>query len=142
MTPNLTRDIGQAERALRALLDRHLAPVDLAFPEWVVLTFLAAETGGLAADALAGRLVAGRVCGADEGRRAVAGLAGRGLVAAGTDRRVALTPEGRSLQAKIAAAVGTVVGHLVEGLPEADLAATRRTLAAITGRAGVLLSAA
>jgi hypothetical protein len=39
-TPNLTRDIGQAERTMRALLERLLDEADLSFPEWTVLVFL------------------------------------------------------------------------------------------------------
>src|SRR5919108_660266 len=39
-TITLTRDIGEAERTLRALLERQLAGAGLSFPEWAVLSFL------------------------------------------------------------------------------------------------------
>jgi hypothetical protein len=38
--PALTRDIGQAERTMRAVLERLLDEAGLSVPEWTVLNFL------------------------------------------------------------------------------------------------------
>ena len=79
-TPVLTRDIGQAERTMRALLERLLDEAGLSFPEWTVLVFLdGAEPFTLSE--LVRRQVDGRVASEIAARAAVSGLRSRGLLA-------------------------------------------------------------
>src|ERR671916_2114314 len=78
-TPNLTRDIGQAERAMRALLERLLDEAGLLFAEWTVLVFLDGAST-LTHDELVRRQVDGRVVTEAGARAAVDGLLRRGLL--------------------------------------------------------------
>src|SRR5262249_56008149 len=59
-THSLTRDIGQAERAMRALLERLLKKARLSFPEWTVLVFLD-SAGPLPREDLVRRLIGGHI---------------------------------------------------------------------------------
>ena len=50
------QDIGQAEHATRAVLDRLLARTGIQFHSWVIINQLAASGGALGEDELTGRI--------------------------------------------------------------------------------------
>jgi len=140
--PLLTgRDIGMAEKATRALLDRRLAEADLPFASWTVLYTLAAEPEPVTREELVRRLVYGLKIGEGEASAAVDGLAADGLVAPapGADG-LAMTQAGEAVHGPIRQAVAEITVELYGDLPEADLAATQRTLAEVTRRANARLA--
>lgn len=157
-TPILTgRDIGEAERATRALLDSLLDEAGLSFPEWTVL-FTLDGTGPLAGDALVHRQVDGHVVpDAAAAQATIDGLRSTGLLAPtptseahstggpGGDREdapFAITAAGEAIYRPIRLAVSRITDELYGDLPSADLEATRRTLAEIARRANARLTTA
>lgn len=136
--PPLSRTLGPAERALRALLDRELARERLSFPEWTVLVFT--RSSPLTSDEIARRQLAGFVVAdASETREAVDALIRAGLLTQDTDARLSQTERGR----RVFSDIGETVEKMTEApwgdLPVADLEATHRTLAEVTARARSLL---
>jgi hypothetical protein len=148
--PNLTRDIGQTERAMGALLGPLLEEAGLSFAEWTVLVFLGAA-GPLTPDELVRRQVSGRVAPRAGARAAVDGLLSRGLLVPageghgtsgpGGDPRLALTADGEAAYRPVRRAVDRITDGLYGDLPPADLEATHRTLAEVARRANARLAA-
>jgi hypothetical protein len=133
------QDIGQAERATRAVLDRLLARTGTQFHGWVILNRLAAGDGRLGEDELTGRITQGLKIGEDAVQAAAAELAWQGLItrepAAAGATQVALTPAGMARFERIQGGIGQVTQRLYGGLPETDLAIAHRVLATVTERA-------
>lgn len=144
-TPALTRHVGQAERAMRALLERLLDEAGLSFSEWTVLVFLDGA-GPLALGELVRRQVDGRVAPEVEARAAVDGLLSRGLLVPaddsdGEDPRLVPTAAGETVYRPVCRTVSRITDELYADLPRDDLEATRRTLTEIARRASVRLAA-
>lgn len=146
-TPPLTRDIGQAERSLRALLDRRLGRAGLSFPQWTVLVFLD-HAEALSADELAARMVAGRVASEPDARVTVERLRASGMLApvqndladgAGEAPRLTTTAAGRATYEPVHRDVTGIVEDLFANLPPDDLEATHRTLEEVARRANTRL---
>src|SRR5262245_41087548 len=138
-TPALTgREIGQAQRAIGALLDRKLAAAGLPFPEWTVLFTLDA-TGQLAADDLVARQVDGLKVPEGEARATLDGMVGGGMLAPDGDR-LAPTAAAEGVFRPIRDDVSRLTVELYGDLPPEDLEATRRTLAEVTRRANAKLA--
>ena len=143
-TPALTRDIGQAERALRALLEVELVEANLSFPGWTVLVFLDGA-GSLTRAELIGRQLAGHVApDAAAAGSALDDLLSAGLLAPagdggpegdGGDVRLVATAAGEAAFRRVRQAVAGITDELYGDLPAADLEATHRTLAEIARRA-------
>lgn len=151
-TPALTRDIGQAERAMRAVLERLLDEAGLSFPEWTVLVFLDGA-GPLARSELVRRQVDGRVAPEVAARAAVDDLRSRGFLAPtggaqgasgsdgdGEDPRLALTAAGEAVYRPARLTVSRITDEFYGDLPPADLEATHRTLAEVARRANARLA--
>jgi DNA-binding MarR family transcriptional regulator len=144
--PILTgRDIGAAQKATGALLDRQLERVGLPFEEWTVL-FTLNGTGPLPTSALVARQVDGLKISEAEARAVVDGMRAAGRLAplddADTaDPRLAPTPEAEAVFRPVFQAVTALATELYGDLPPADLEATRRTLAEVTRRANARLAA-
>ena len=151
--PNLTRDIGQTERAMGALLAPLLDEAGLSFAEWTVLVFLGGA-GPLTPDELVRRQLNGRVAAEAEARASVDGLLSRGLLAPageshgtsgpggdGEDLRLALAAAGEATYRPVRRAVDRITDGLYGDLPPTDLEATHRTLAEVARRANARLAA-
>jgi DNA-binding MarR family transcriptional regulator len=152
ITPILTgRDIGAAQRATRALLDRLLDAAGLPFDQWTVL-FTIGGSGPLPASVLVQGQVEGLKVTPGVGRTTVAAVVDAGLIAPATgpdaapvstdDPVLDFTPEGEGVYAPIRQAVDQITAELYSDLPAADLEATHRTLTEVTRRANARLAAA
>jgi DNA-binding MarR family transcriptional regulator len=153
-TPALTgRDIGEAENAIRALLDRLLEEAGLSFPEWTVL-FTLDGAGPLSRSELVKRQVHGLKVSEAAARATVDGLRSSGLLAPvdragdadgpggdGEDRRLTRSAAGEARYRPVRQAVSRITDELYGDLPPADLEATRRTLAEVTRRGNARLAA-
>ena len=152
--PALTgRDIGEAENAIRALLDRQLEEAGLTFPEWTVL-FTLDGAGPLPRGELVRRQVHGLKVSEAAARATVDGLRSSGLIAPvdqagdaggslgeGEDPWLTPTADGQARYRPVRQAVVRIADELYGDLPPADLEATRRTLAEVTRRANARLAA-
>lgn len=138
------RDIGQAEHATRAVLDRLLAQAGTQFHPWVIINLLATGGGAMDGEELTGRITHGLKIGEDAAHAAAADLAGQGLIsrepAAGGGTQVALTPAGTARYEQIQDSISQVTRRLYGGLPESDLAIAHRVLATVTERANTELA--
>jgi DNA-binding MarR family transcriptional regulator len=138
-TPTLSgQDIGQAERATRAVLDALLAETDTPFVDWVVLNVLATGPGALARDVLAGRLTQGLKLDDASVEAAIDQVIGRGLVTDGDLLR--LTADGQALFQRISDGIRRIAERLYGDLPPEDLATAHRVLATVTQRANAELA--
>lgn len=143
--PPLTRDIGQAERTLQALLQHQLAPSNLTFPQWAVLTFLTGA-GPLGQNTLIDLLNKGKIVASNEAKSLLNSMAASGLICFSENREganreplLSATEAGASLYRPVRETVEQITLRLFAGLPVADLEATRRTLGAVTDRADRIL---
>ena len=151
--PALTRDIGHAERALRALLERQLGAAGLSFPAWTVLVSLDGA-GPLTRDALIRRQLDGHVVPTAAAAEAtVEDLLAAGWLApadasdepdarrvVGGSRPLVRTPAADAVYRPVREAVARITHTLYGDLPAGDLEATRRTLGEIALRANALLA--
>jgi hypothetical protein len=141
---SLPRILGQAERALRAILDDQLDGAGLTFLEWASLS-LVDGAGALGRDTLISKLVGGKlVPDAGAGRGAVDHLVASAFLAykessgpggARSERLLVLTAAGEAVFRPVRHRIDRITGELYGDLPPADLEVTQRTLAAIAGRA-------
>ena len=133
-----TREIGEAERALRANLDRLLEKAGRAFPEWTTMIFLA-HGGSLTADALVERQRAGHITDEHGARAAIATLEAEGAVHV-TSGGVSLTEAGHRAYDELRRLVAAMTASIFDELPDEDVETTRRTLSQVAQRASVRLS--
>ncbi len=133
--PSLPAVIGATENALRELLLTTLASTEIAsYSEWVMLNAVSAA----GADASSGQW-------RHETARALktavgpieAALRVRGLIVG----EAQLSDSGVETLASARRGVGTATASLIEGMNEADVAATRRVLATVRDRAEALVAA-
>lgn len=132
----ITRHIGTTERTLQALLRKHLSTAGISFPAWTALVFLSGAP--LDSQELAGRLAAGKIAPVEEFASVVAELRDGNLIA-GEDR-LALSEAGREIYTTLRAKVDSSVAALIDGLPQSDIEATRRTLDIMRDRANAMLA--
>jgi DNA-binding MarR family transcriptional regulator len=139
--PTLTgQDIGQAERATRALLDELLVDTGLRFDEWVIVNLLANHDGAPERAAIEALVARGLHIERESARGLIDDLIGRGLVAPiGRDARITLTRAGRARFRSVRAGIDRITQRLYGGISADDLATTHRVLAAVTERANAAL---
>jgi DNA-binding MarR family transcriptional regulator len=141
LPPSLTgREIGQAQRAIGALLDRLLDAAGLPFDEWTILFTL--DVGGpLSADAIVERQADGLKVSPAEARATLDRMVASGLLASvdGGDA-LAASDAGEAVFRPVRVAVAQLTTELYGDLPPADVEATRRTLAEVTRRANARLA--
>ena len=143
-TPTLTgQDIGEAEGALRGLLDQALAGTGVNRTEYIVLRVMNARGPITPPAALTAFLAGQPQLGLSPASAAelLAGLEARGLVsgtAAASAGPAELTPEGTALNTRLGAAVAQATRNLFDGFDPRDLATAHNVLARLTQRAGDL----
>ena len=136
--------IGQAEHAIRALLDRVLARTGTTFHQWVALHGTALAGGTVDPDQLTARMVGALKIDASVARETVDGLTAAGFFGKlpGEPARLGLTAAGRARHDEISAAVDGITARLYGDLPVDDLATAGRVLTIVTARADAELAAA
>jgi DNA-binding MarR family transcriptional regulator len=139
--PALTgQDVGEAEGALRALLEEILAATGTTSNEYIVLRVLSVRGPWASPAALHEFLAGQRQLGLDPPGVAdlLAGLAEKGLVS-GVSREDAgpaeLTAEGAALHTRLTGTIGPVTRKLYADFDPDELATTRRVLAELGERA-------
>ena len=139
--PTLTgQDIGQAEKATRAVLDSLLADANTRFHEWVAIRLLAKSGGSLDHTDVVNQMVHGLKITAEDATSTLAALEAADLVR--TDAAsVVLTSSGSAVFDQINAGVQQVTEHIYGDIPVADLVTARRVLAIVTERANAILAA-
>jgi hypothetical protein len=134
--------IGQAENALRALLERTLAGTGLAYRHWVALSVIAGSEAPADENELAVRVE--DVLKVDDAtvRGVIADLHAREVVEPTPDdgAHIQLTDAGRVLHGDIRAAIGPIVSGLFHEIPEDDLRTAGKVLKLITERADEVLA--
>ncbi|WP_034621728.1 hypothetical protein [Cellulomonas sp. URHE0023] len=131
--------IGQAERATRTLLERHLRDSGLEFEQWVAVNQVHTGTGGRRA--LAARLARGLKVDDATARATVESVIDLGLVAV-DEEELTLTPDGLQKFALVSAAITAITARLYGDVPPEDLAVAGRVLALVTERANAELAGA
>jgi DNA-binding MarR family transcriptional regulator len=140
--PTLTgQDIGQAERATRALLDELLVATGLRFDEWVIINLLATHDGAPERAAIESLMARGLHIPPENARDLIDEVVRRGLVVPiGRDTRITLTRAGRARFRSVRAGIDRITERLYGGISADDLATTHRVLAAVTERANAALT--
>jgi DNA-binding MarR family transcriptional regulator len=136
------QDIGEAQRATRALLDRLLAETDTTFPAWVTLNVLATSGGALPAEDVVHQVSSGLRIDEPPVQMTLADLLDGGLVVAASDgsSTVRLTPAGDARYQQVQAGIARISERLYGDLPATDLATAHRVLATVTERANAELA--
>jgi DNA-binding MarR family transcriptional regulator len=138
-TPPLTgQHIGEAENAIRAVLDALLAETSTTFHQWVALRVLAATDSGLERDQLVARMTSGLKVEPAAVLTALGQLEAEELVTVA--EIVALTDAGRARHRRIQDGIDRITRQLYGDLPVDDLVTTRRVLAIVTERANAVLA--
>ena len=136
--------LGQAEKALNAILDRHLAGTGLTERHWIALTLTVVSGGTVDRDQLSGRVAGGLKVTEAEARSLIDELAAARLVEVtdGEGSLVKLTDSGQLLHSQISAAVIPITERMWGDLPAEDLATAGRVLTTILERANAELAEA
>jgi DNA-binding MarR family transcriptional regulator len=139
------QDVGEAEGALTALLNRVLSNTDITRTQYITLRVLALRVLALRGPAplpaeLHDYLASQPQLGLDRSQIAelLCGLEAKGLVAgsaADGPGPTQLTAEGAALHARLVEAVGAVTRRVYADLDPDDLATTHRVLVEVTERA-------
>jgi DNA-binding MarR family transcriptional regulator len=141
-TPTLTgQDIGQAERATRAVLDALLAETDTTFHQWVILNVMTGAASPVELDPLVQRLTHGLKIDRPTALGAIDGVVAKGLVSRSRQPvRLTLTPAGDARFRAVRQGIDQITHRLYGDLPPADLATTHRILTIVTDRANAELA--
>ena len=122
-----------AERALSAVLRRHLAERQTDPETWYALQLIATRGPGLAREALSADLEGSRTLNADSTRELLARLQADGLIRG--DAELDLTPAGEAVHRSLRESIAGPRTQLLNQFDVADVETTIRTLQAITARA-------
>ena len=122
-----------AERALSAVLRRHLAERQTDPETWYALQLIATRGPGLAREALSADLEGSRTLNADSTRELLARLQADGLIRG--DAELDLTPAGEAAHRSLRESIAGPRNELLSQFDVADVETTIRTLQAITARA-------
>jgi hypothetical protein len=133
--------IGQTEKTLNAILDRHLSSAGLSEPQWITLSLAVIGGRSIRRVQLAqGVASAAKFSEADVQTRITELIDARLLDVADDD--VAVTDQGRQLHARIRSTNNEFTARLWGDLPEADLETAGRVLAVVLERANAELARA
>ncbi|MFI7610950.1 MarR family winged helix-turn-helix transcriptional regulator [Nonomuraea terrae] len=134
--------IGQTEKALNALLERHLAGTSITEPQWVTLTLTVVSDGTLSGDALAERVSRSLKVDQATAHQRIVELTAANLVRTSQDGIVEATEHGKAQWNQVRAAIARITEKLWGDLPEEELTTTGRVLNTVLSRANTLLSLA
>jgi DNA-binding MarR family transcriptional regulator len=142
-TPPFTpRLIGETEKTLNAILDRHLAGSGLTEQQWITLTVAVVSGGSIDRDELVRQVVGGAKFSERDVLTRVSELVGRQLLDDSAPPEVTVTDEGARLHAEILAANTVLTGRLWGDLSADELATTARVLGIVLERANEELARA
>jgi hypothetical protein len=131
-TPRL---IGETEKTLNAILDRHLAGADLTEQHWITLSLAVVSGGSIDRDQLVRQVSGGAKFSEDDVRARVSELIDRKLLDDSGSDQVIVTDAGREVHARIRSANVELTERLWGDLPAADLEVAARVLATVLERA-------
>jgi hypothetical protein len=135
-TPTFTpRLIGEAEKTLNAILDRHLSGAGLTEQHWITLTLAVVSSGSIDREELVKRVSSGAKFGEEDVQARVSELVGRRLLDDSGSPQLAVTDEGKQVHASIRSANVELTQRLWGDLPDADLEVAARVLATVLERA-------
>jgi DNA-binding MarR family transcriptional regulator len=134
--------LGETEKALNAILFRHLDETGLTEPQWIVLQLTTGAGGEMPRERLVGRLAGALKVDAGKAETLVDEMAAAGLLRSSEEGQVTVAEPGAQVHARVRGEVGEIMRRLWGDLPAADLDTTGRTLATILGRANALFGAA
>jgi hypothetical protein len=139
--------LGQAEKALNAILDRQLSGTGLTEHQWITLTLTVGSAGAdgtVERDQLVSRVAGGLKVSETDAQARVAELAAAQLLQApdGEGPTVTVTEAGQRLHRQIGGAVTQITQRLWGDLPAEDLATAGRVLSTVLARANAELTAA
>jgi DNA-binding MarR family transcriptional regulator len=134
--------LGQAEKALNAILVRHLAGTGLTEPQWVALTLTVTGGGTIAHHEIADRVAGALKVDRSDARARIAELGEAGLVTVPEDDAtpVAVTDAGAELYGRIRGVVTEVTQRLWGDLTAAELDTAGRVLSIVLARANAELA--
>ena len=142
-TPTFSpRLIGETEKTLNAILDRHLAGSGLTEQHWITLTFAIVSGGSIDRGELVRQVVRGAKFSEQDVRARVSELVGRQLLDDSASSEVTVTDAGAQLHAQIRAATTELTERLWGDLPADELATTARVLGIVLERANAELAGA
>jgi DNA-binding MarR family transcriptional regulator len=124
------RTLAFAERAMTAVLRRHLAERQTTPETWYALQLIATRGPGLAREALTRDLEGSRSLTVDSTRELLTRLQADGLIRGGAT--LDLTPEGQTLYDSLREYIAVPTAQLLGQFDPDDIATTVRTLQAIT----------
>lgn len=141
-TRTLTQRIGQAEKALQAVLNQHLADAGITFVQWVILTFLVRQGALVQQSSLVEEISTALKTNATTVWAALNAFNTRGLVylSSESDGRIALTAEGTLHFQNLRQRIEEVTERLSTDIPGEDLVITYRVLDIVTERANAELA--
>jgi DNA-binding MarR family transcriptional regulator len=139
--PPLPQSIGQAENALRAILNRELAGPGLSYVQWVTLSLIARSGSAVPQEQLIEQLVPALKHDSASMLTALDELTTRELVTPpdGAAARVTLTTSGDALVRCLRQDIAQITERLYGDLPANDLTTTQRVLGIVAERADMEL---
>jgi hypothetical protein len=134
-----SRNIGETENALRAILMNVLAGTGLDYPRWIALQFVSLNPSPVPVADVIAQLMGGLKIDERTADGAVADLRSRHILVV-TDGRASVTESGATLYQQLRDRIAPVTQELYGGLEVDDLIVARRVLAAILERANAVLA--
>ena len=132
-----TRRIGETENALRAVLERLLAPTGLNYYSWVALRVIA-QPASRAGTAIVQRLRDGLKIDGQTADATLDGLLRDGLIEA-VGGELVLAKSGETMHGRIMAEVRRCTDEMFADIATVDLVTTDRVLSTIVNRANTIL---
>jgi hypothetical protein len=138
-TPRL---IGETEKTLNAILDRHLAGSGLTEQHWIALTFVVVSGGSVDRSELVSQLVGRAKFSEQDVQDRVSELIASQLLEDSASPAVTVTEAGARVHAQIRTANDQLTARLWGDLPAAELATAARVLGTVLERANTELARA
>lgn len=132
------QQIGRAENALRAILNRLLAESGMEYVAWVIVNLVANSGPSNDFEQFVGRAVNTLKSPAEQVRATVEVLLGQGLLEA-NQGRLGLTTGGEALYRRLRDGIAEITDRLYASIPTSDLQTAQRVLEIITEQANTEL---